>query len=387
MKAISSVVQDLPPSGTVALADKARAMKAQGLKVTSFAAGEPDFDTPQHIKEAAYKSLASGFTHYTSSSGIPKLLEAIAAKLQRDSGITVDPGKEIIVTTGSKIAIYIALAALLNPGDEVLIFEPAWVSYEAMVRLAGGVPVPVRLDWRTNFRLEEQQAEALVTLRTKAMLVNSPNNPTGRVLSAEELQVIEKLAVKHDLYIISDEVYDRIVYNVKPVSPGSLPSLRQRTLTVNGFSKTYAMTGWRLGYVAGNRDIMNQILSVQQHLVTCAVSFIQEAGIAALNGPQEPMEAMLREYRQRREAIVCLLNQMPGVSCPMPEGAFYALPRFEAYRSSEQLAATLLEKCLIAVTPGAAFGHAGESHLRFSYACSMQDIETGMRLLREFLRP
>ncbi len=386
MKTTSAIVDNLPASATIALTDKARTLKAQGHKIVSFSAGEPDFDTPAHIKEAANRSMQSGFTHYVSSRGIPKLLDAIAAKLSSENGVKVDPATDIIVTPGSKVALYITLATLLNPGDEVLILEPGWVSYDALVRLQGAIPVPVALDWRNGWLIDEAQLQEVITPRTKALIVNSPNNPTGRVLSDMELQAIARVATQHDLYVISDEVYDRIIYDVRPTSPGSLPGLAERTLTVNGFSKTFAMTGWRLGYVAGNRGIISRILNVQQHVVTCATSFVQEAGVTALNGPQEPVEEMIRAYRARRDVIVSALQQMPGVHCNMPEGAFYAFPRFDTFPSSDALAATLLDNCQIATIPGLAFGKTGEQHLRFSYACSMDDIEAGMEKLDKFLR-
>jgi aspartate aminotransferase len=386
MKSTSAIVDSLPESATIALTDKARTLKALGHKVVSFTAGEPDFDTPVHIKEAANRSLQAGNTHYVSSRGIPKLLDAIASKLKQDNGITVDPSTDIIVTPGSKVALYITLATLCNPGDEVLILEPGWVSYDALVRLPGAVPVPVALDWQRNWVIEETQLESLITPRTKAIIVNSPNNPTGRVMSDPELAAIDHVATRHNLYIVSDEVYDRIIYDVHPTSPASLPHLAERTLTVNGFSKTFAMTGWRLGYVAGNRDLISKILNVQQHVVTCATSFVQEAGIAAINGPQEPVEDMIRAYRSRRDVILSALQQMPGVHCNTPEGAFYAFPRFPAFPSSDALAEILLDKCQIATIPGAAFGKTGEQHLRLSYACSMDSIASGMERLDKFLR-
>jgi len=386
MKQSSARVRGLQPSATVALTEKTRLLRGQGLDVVSFGAGEPDFDTPSHIVEAAVKALHSGFTHYVSSRGIPELLSAIAAHLETNSGISVQPDKGIIVTAGSKMAIYISLMGLLDPGDEVLVLDPAWVSFDPMVRLASGKPVHVPLDWRNDFRIEEKQLEAYISPRTKAMILNSPNNPTGQVVSVEELSIIEKLANKHDFFIISDEIYDQITYDTDMVSAATLPGLRARTLTTNGFSKTHAMTGWRLGYVAGNEDLISQILRVQQHVITCAAAFSQVAGVAALNGPQQPVAAMRQEYRRRRDFIVEALNDMPGVSCSMPAGAFYAFPRFEGLGlSSQELANRLLEEVLVAATPGSAFGAAGEGHLRLSFACSMQNIETGMKRIREFL--
>jgi aspartate aminotransferase len=375
----------LKPSATVELMNKASALKAQGLDILSFSGGEPDSATPAHISDVAIASLRAGDTHYVSSRGIPKLLNAIAGKLERENAVKVDPAKGVIVTTGSKIAIYITMLGLLAPGDEMLYFEPAWVSYEPMIRLASAVPVAVPTDARHGFRLDEKEIEARITPRTRGILINSPNNPTGHVLSAEELTILDRVANKHDLFVISDEIYEHVIYDLKHVSPASLPGLANRTLTLNGFSKAYAMTGWRLGYVAGPNELVSQVLPVQQHVVTCATSFVQEAAAVALTGPQEPMLAMTREYRKRRDVIVAGFNSMPGVTCESPEGAFYAFPRFQQHPSSRELAAGLLEKALVAATPGVEFGAPGEGHLRFSFACPMHDIEVGVERMRKYL--
>jgi aspartate aminotransferase len=383
LKATSSLVRSLDPSPTVASLDKVRALKSQGLDILSFSAGEPDFATPPHIVEAASRSMQSGFTHYVSSRGIPELLESIASDLHARIGVELDPQKEIIVTTGSKMAIYITLVGLLNPGDEVLILDPSWISYDPMTRLASGKPVHVPLDWRKGFSVTGD-LDQHVTSRTKAIILNSPNNPTGHVMSRAELEIIADLADRHDLFVISDEIYDRITYGDSSTSPASLPGLRARTLITNGFSKAYAMTGWRLGYVAGNKDLIAQILLVQQHVVTCGASFAEVAAAAALRGPQDCVQDMVEEYRRRRELMVRGLNELPGVTCAMPEGAFYAFPRFEGLAfSSQQVADRLLDECLISTTPGIAFGSVGEGHLRFSFACSLQSIDTGLARLRK----
>jgi aspartate aminotransferase len=386
MKTTSVLVRDLEPSATAELVEKTSVLRRQGLDVISFGAGEPDFDTPAHIVDAAFHSLQDGFTHYVSSRGISELRNTISAYLLKQNGISVHPDTEIIVTTGSKMAIYLCLVGLLNPDDQVLILEPAWVSYDPMVRLAGGRPVHVPLDWRNGFAIEQSAIDPHVSAHTKAIIVNSPSNPTGHVLSLEELKVIERVAIEHDLFVISDEIYDRIVYDTACISPAKLPGLTARTLTTNGFSKAYAMTGWRLGYVAGSERLIAQILRVQQHVVTCATSFVQAAGVAALDGPQEPVEAMIGEYRRRRDLIVHGLNDFPGVTCTMPTGAFYAFPRFEGLNlSSQELAARLLDEHLVVTTPGSAFGAAGEGHLRLSYACATEDIEVGLKRIGEFL--
>jgi aspartate aminotransferase len=360
-------------------------MRSRGLDVISFCAGEPDFATPAHINDAGIDALRSGFTQYVSTRGIPELRESIARKLLRENGVTVDPGSGIVVTAGSKMAIFISLAGLLAPGDEVLFLEPAWPSFEQMIRLAAAVPVPVPLDGGRRFRIDEGSLEARITARTRAIVINTPHNPTGRVLSPGELAVIDSLANRHDLLVISDEIYDRIVFDTRHTSPGSLPGLAARTLTVNGFSKTHAMMGWRLGYVAGDARLISSVLLAQQHTVTCATSFVQRAGVLALDGPQEPIADMVREYRKRRDTIVSLLNAIPGVQCDVPDATFYAFPRIESpAASSAELAEDLLREALVATTPGSAFGATGEGHLRLSFACSMGDIDRGVARIRSF---
>ena len=383
----SKTVVSMSSSETVKLLDKSLLLKSQGLDVISFGAGEPDFDTPLHIVEAGKRSMNSGFTHYTSSRGIPKLREAIASKLHKDNGVDVDPDKEIIVTTGCKTAIFISLMALLNPGDEVLYFEPAWVSYAPLIQLASGKAIPIQLDWKTNFGIDDIQLEQAITPRSKAIIINSPNNPTGQIHSLDDLKVVERLANKYDLFVISDEIYEGITFDgEKMISPASFPGLASRTLTTSGFSKTYAMTGWRLGYVAGLEALISPILKVQQQVVTCATSFVQEAGVAALEGPHEPILEMVMEYQRRRDFIANALHEMPGVWCLRPKGAFYIFPRFDGVDGhSQDFADNLLEKELVVATPGVAFGAAGEGHLRFSFACSMSEIEKGMARLKLFI--
>jgi aspartate aminotransferase len=370
----------------VALLDQARDMKERGLDVISFCAGEPDFDTPAHITAAGIEALNNGLTQYVSSRGIPELRRSVAAKLLRDNRVTVDPDTGVIVTAGSKMAIFISLVGLVAPGDEVLYFEPAWPSFEQMIRLATAEPVAVPLDGGNGFHIDEGALETRITPRTRAIILNTPHNPTGCILSADDLAIVERLANRHDLFVISDEIYDRIVFDAEHISPATLPLLAERTLTVNGFSKTHAMMGWRLGFVAGPEPLISRILLVQQHTVTCAASFVQHAGVVALNGPQEPIADMVRAYRRRRDVIVAALEGIPGVSCDTPAGTFYAFPRIEGLSSSGDLAEALLRDALIATTPGSAFGEPGEGHLRFSFACSTKDIEVGMNRFAEFLR-
>jgi aspartate aminotransferase len=361
-------------------------MRSRGLDVVSFCAGEPDFSTPAHIIEAGIESLRSGFTQYVSSRGIPELRHSIAGKLLRENGVTVDPDTGVIVTAGSKMAIVISLLGLVAAGDQVVFFEPAWPSFEQMIRLAAAEPVPVPLDRAAGFRIDERELERRITPRTRAILLNTPHNPTGKVLSVDELAIIDSVADRRDLLVISDEIYDRIVFDTRHTSPASLPGLSSRTLTVNGFSKTHAMMGWRLGYVAGDEHLISGILLAQQHTVTCATSFVQAAGVAALDGPQGPIEDMVREYRNRRDAIVSALEAIPGIHCDVPDGTFYVCPRIESPKlGSSELAEALLREALVATTPGAAFGASGEGHLRLSFACSMADIDRGVARIGSFL--
>jgi len=386
MKTAASNPRGLRISPTVALLDEARDMRSRGIDVISFCAGEPDFDTPGHIVAAGIDALNAGETRYVSTRGIPELRRSVAAKLSRDNRVTVDPDTGVIVTAGSKMAIFISIAGLVAPGDEVLYFEPAWPSFPEMIRLASAVPVAVPLDRDNGFHIDAEALESRISPRTRAMIVNTPHNPTGCVLSAADLAIVDRVANAHDLFVISDEIYDRIVFDAEHVSPASLPGLADRTLTVNGFSKTHAMMGWRLGYVAGSERLISGILLAQQHTVTCAASFVQRAGVVALDGPQEPITEMVEAYRTRRGAIVAALGHIPGVSCDAPAGTFYAFPRVEGLESSSDLADALLREALIATTPGSAFGESGEGHLRFSFACSMDHIETGLERFGAFLR-
>jgi aspartate aminotransferase len=377
-------IDALSESMTVAVSDRARELQQQGARVVNLGGGDPDFDTPPHIVAAAAAAIAKGFTHYVASRGIPELRQAVAAKFERDNGLAYDPDAEVIVTAGGKLALYIALAALVEPGDEVLIFEPAWVSYEPMIRMLDGVPAAVPLRPEDHFVLDPDALKERITPRTRAMILNSPNNPTGRVLAAAELAAVAAAAREHAIWVLSDEIYEPIVYDGRRhVSLASLPGMRDLTVTVNGMSKTYAMTGWRLGYLGAPAALCAQILKVQQHVVTCAPSFTQAAGAAALQGPQECVAAMVAEYDRRRRFMTDALNAIPGVRCPLPEGSFYLFPRV-AYRGmdSNALARFLIEEAHVAVTPGAAFGRSAAQNIRLTFATSMANLRQAAEQLK-----
>lgn len=378
MKELSHLLADIPPSVTLAVNDKAVALQEAGNDVIALAGGDPDFDTPAHIIDAAFEAIRAGRTHYPApTKGIPALLDAIAEKMARENGVQVNPATDIVVTPGSKWALFLALSAVVNPGDEVIYLEPVWVSYPPMIRIAGGEPVAVTLPAERNFTITEEQLREKVTPRTKALMVNSPNNPSGRVLTEEEVQAIINVATDEDLYVITDEVYEKLIFdNRSNPSLAARPGMAQRTITTNGLSKGYAMTGWRLGWVAGPTPVMKLAARMHSQTITSAATFTMEAAVAALNGPQDVVHAMCHSYQERRDFMVKALNEIDGIDCPLPEGAFYLIPRFtETDKNSVELADALLEEAGIAATPGVAFGQSTEGHLRFSIATAMDDLE------------
>jgi aspartate aminotransferase len=384
MRELSKLLSDIPASVTLAVNDKAKALQAAGHDVIALAGGDPDFDTPDFIVEAALAAIREGKTHYPApTKGTFDVLEAIAEKMARDNGVTVNPATDIVVTPGSKWALFIALAAVTNPGDEVLYLEPVWVSYPPMIRLTGGTPVAVGLSADDNFAITGDLLREKITPRTKALMVNSPSNPTGRVLTAEEIGAIAEVAAEFDLYLITDEVYEKLIFDGrKHLSLAAQPGMAERTLTTNGLSKAYAMTGWRLGWVAGPTRIMKLAAKMHSQAVTSAASFTMAAATAALNGPQDAVVEMSRSYQERRDFMVAALNEMDGISCLMPEGAFYLLPRFSnTEKNSVEIAASLLDKAGIAGTPGIAFGAGAEGHVRFSIATAMSDLERAVERL------
>lgn len=386
MRELSQLLANTPGSVTVAVSEKAKAMQAAGLDVISLAGGDPDFDTPAHIVEAAVSAIKSGKTHYPApTKGTPDILEAVARKMDRENGIKVESKSDVIATPGSKWALFLALAAVVNPGDEVLYLEPAWVSYPPMIRLVGGQPVAVSLPADQNFTITEELLSAKVTDKTKALLLNSPSNPTGRVITKQEASAVANVAIHNDLFVIADEVYEKLIYGEREhYSIGAEPNMDQRTLTTNGLSKGYAMTGWRFGWLAGPTEIIKLAAKYNSHSVTSAATFTMAAAVAALNGPQDAVEEMRLSYLERRDFMISVLSGIDGIECRSPEGAFYLFPRFtDTDKDSLQLSEALLDKAGIAATPGIAFGASGESHLRFSFATSMSDLEQAAeRLVR-----
>jgi aspartate aminotransferase len=368
----TSRVRDLAPSPTLAVSDRARQLKAQGIDVIDLGGGDPDFITPEHIRAAAIEAMNAGETHYVASAGIPALRKAIADKLRADNGIEVDPNGGVIVTPGGKQALFEAALAFVETGVDVMIPEPAWVSYGPMVELAGGTVVPVPLDPDDSWRLTSEALAEAWTRATRILLINSPNNPTGRVFDDAELGAIAAFAQERDLLVFSDEMYEKILYDgQKHTSIATLPGMAERTLVFNGLSKAYAMTGWRLGYVAGPGSFLQQIEKVHSHSVTCATSFVQRAGVVALNGPQEFISQMVSAWDRRRRNLAERLSAINGISCPLVEGAFYAFADIRGTgMSSTQAAELFLQEAHVAMTPGVAFGAAGEGHVRLSFATS-----------------
>ena len=374
-------VTSIEPSPTVALGNLVAELKAKGDTILSLSVGEPDFPTPAHIIEAAKKALDEGHTKYTPSPGIRELREAIAEKSSEENGI---PSKmENVLVAPTKHTLFLTCMALLEAGDEAIIPDPGWVSYAPMVTLAGAKPVPVRAADDDAFVLRPEAVAEAIKKRTRLLMVNSPSNPAGSVYPRDTVRGIADLAKDHDLIVVSDEIYEKILYEGEHVSPASLDGMFDRTVTVNGFSKTYAMTGWRLGWLVAPTPMLKQMGKVQEHTITCATAFAQKAGVAALRGPTGPVESMVREFKARRDLVMEELGRIEDFETVRPAGAFYAFPRFDVPMNSEALAERILQKGKVAVTPGSAFGTAGEGHLRLSFAASRDTILEGVRRIGE----
>ena len=383
-------LKTLAPSSTLAVQAKAKELRAKGVDVISFGAGEPDFDTPQRIKDAAIEAMRRGQTKYTEVGGIPELRAAVCAKLKRDNGLAYDP-PEILVSVGAKHTLFNLVVALINPGDEVLVPAPYWVSYPEQVRMVGGVAVDVETSEASGFDLDPDRLRAAVTPRTKLIVLNSPNNPTGAVFSPAALQAVARLAIERNLWIVSDECYEALTFEGRHVSVASLsPEVKARTIVVNTCSKAYAMTGWRIGYAAGDRALIKGMTDVQSQVTSNPSSVAQWAAVEALTGPQDEVAKMAGEFDRRRRLIVAGLNALPGVRCVMPKGAFYAFanvsglfgrtwPRPDGavtLKSSVDVTGFLLEEARVAVVPGKDFG--SDAHVRLSYATSDALISEGL---------
>ena len=353
--------------------------------VISLGIGEPDFVTPKPILDAGINALRAGETHYTSNAGVLELRTAIARHLEKRYGLSYNPQSEMVITVGVSEALYLTMTALLNHGEEVIIPTPCFVSYQSEVILAGGVPVEIPTRADEGFQLQADQLEAAITPRTKAILIGYPNNPTGAVASAEMLQKIAEIAEKHDLVVISDEIYDRLVYGVKHISFASFPGMKQRTITLGGFSKDYAMTGWRVGYAAGPAEIIQGLVRIHQYTIMSAPTVSQYAALAAIQKGEEYVQDMVTEYDNRRQLIVNGLNRL-GLHTIEPKGAFYAFPDITVSGlDDETFAQKLLEEERVAVVPGSAFGPGGEGFVRCSYATAYDKIEEALRRMERFV--
>jgi aspartate/methionine/tyrosine aminotransferase len=365
---------------------RAKALEAQGREIIHLEIGEPDFDTPAHIKAAAVRALEEGWTHYTPAAGIPALREAIADYIRRTRGIPVGP-EHVVVVPGGKPIMFFAILALVEEGDEVIYPNPGFPIYESMIRFVGARPVPLRLRMENEFRVDVEELARLITPRTRMLILNSPANPTGGVLTREDLEAIAELCLKHDLVVLSDEIYSRILYEGEHISIASFPGMLERTIILDGFSKTYAMTGWRLGYGVMPEPLAEAVTRLMINSNSCTAAFTQIAGIAALTGPQDDVDRMVAAFRERREVMVEGLNRLPGFRCLKPKGAFYAFPNIEGTgMSSRELAHYLLEEAGVAVLSGTAFGEYGEGFLRLSFANSIENIQKALERIEKALQ-
>ena len=383
---ISARAAQLSPSLTLSIDSKAKAMKAEGIDVCGFGAGEPDFDTPEHIKQAAIQALEAGFTKYTPSAGLPELRQAIADKLEADNQLSYR-ASQVVVSSGAKHSCYNAILATCQPGDEVLIPSPYWVSYPDMVRLAGAEPVIVQTSERNGWKMRASDFENAMTPRTKMVILNTPNNPSGSVYTREELEGIVEVAAEEDIYILSDEIYEKLVYDdAKHVSIASLSKeAYDLTITVNGFSKAYAMTGWRLGYLAAPEAVARAVDNIQSHSTSNPCSFAQKGAVAALKGDQQALADMRDEFAMRRDYMFDRITKIPNISAVKPQGAFYILVNISQLGlSSQNFADRLLSKANVAVVPGAAFGD--DRTVRLSYATSIDIIKKGLDRFQDFCR-
>ncbi|MBF73129.1 aspartate aminotransferase [Candidatus Poribacteria bacterium] len=391
---ISDKSKQVTPSSTLALTAKINAMVADGLDVVKFGAGEPDFDTPDHIKSAAVEALNQGFTKYTPVAGITELREAIVDKFERDNGLSYE-ANQVIVSCGAKHTIYNILQAICNPGDEVIFAAPYWVSYIEMVKLADATPIVINTTPDQNFALTPDQIKSAVTEKTKAIIICSPSNPTGTTYSTESLQMIAELAVEHQFYLISDEIYEALLYDgAKHRSLASFgDAVKSLTFVVNGVSKAYSMTGWRIGYTAGPEDAIKAMSKIQSHSTSNPTSIAQKAALAAINGSQEPVVEMVKAFQKRRDLICQRLDVIDGVEYVRPQGAFYIFPDFSAHygrtinghsiNSSQELATYFLDEAKVGAVPGDGFG--ADNHMRFSFATSEIEINRGLDRIQKAL--
>jgi aspartate/methionine/tyrosine aminotransferase len=364
---------------------KAKALEAKGKQIIHLEIGEPDFDTPSNIKEAAKKALDEGYTHYGPSAGMPEVREVIAKEISRTRNIQVTPD-QVVVTPGAKPIIFYTIFSLVNEGDEVIYPNPGFPIYESVIQFLGGKAVPIKLREENDFRLDTDELKKLVTDKTKLIIINSPQNPTGGILTRDDLKAIADIAISNDLYVLTDEIYNRIIYEGKFETLVQFPGMQERTIILDGLSKTYAMTGWRLGYGVMNSKIAYYQARLMTNSNSCTASFSQRAIIEALNGPQDEPKKMVEEFRKRREVIVEGLNAIPKISCKKPKGAFYVFPNItKTGWNSQKLADHILSDAGVAVLSGTSFGAFGEGYLRLSYANSVENIKKGLDRIRAFV--
>ena len=383
----------ISPSPTLAIDSKFKEMKANGVDVVGFGAGEPDFDTPENIKNAAIEAIKEGFTKYTPASGTLELKKAVAEKFKKENNLNYLP-QQIVISNGAKHSLVNAFSAILNPGDEVIIPAPFWVSYPEMVKMADGTPKFIYTTEENNFKFTIDQLKAAITDKTKALVLNSPSNPTGMVYSEDELRAIADVCVENEIFVISDEIYEKLIYEGKHVSIGSFnEKIFNLTITINGMSKSYAMTGWRIGFAAANPQVANIMANIQSHAASNPNSVAQKAALAGITGPQDTVDEMVKVFKERRDYMVERINNIDGISCLKPNGAFYVMMNIkslygkticgEVIDSADKFAELFLEHAKVAVVPGTGFG--ADGYVRWSYATSLENIKEGLDRLEKFL--
>jgi len=372
---------DVSFSETMRISKLASSMEAEGRDIISLAVGEPDFDTPDFIVEEAYKAMKEGFTHYTTPQGIPELREAITEKSNNFNDL--DYKKENVLVTPTKQALFMSILAHLDDGAEAIITDPSWVSYAPMIKFADGIPRRLPLIEEEDYSLDIETLNERISSRAELIVLNSPSNPTGMTIPEKDLKAIADIAIDNDLLVVSDEVYENLIFEGEHISIGSLDGMRERTITISGFSKSYAMTGWRLGWLLANENLLENIIKIQTHSITCATSFAQKAGVAAIKEGDKVINKMLQKYKKRRKIIVEGLNKIDGFQCKKPNSTFYTFPRFDFDMDSMELALHLLKEAKVATTPGSAFGDQGENHLRMSFANSSENIKEALDRIEE----
>ena len=364
---------------------KAKALEAKGKDVIHLEIGEPDFDTPDNIRESAVKAIWDGYTHYCPAQGIPEIRKALAEVVGKEKGLDVKP-EEVVVTPGAKPIMFFSMLALVDEGDEVIYPNPGFPIYESVIEFLGAKAVPIKLEESKQFRFDVAELAKLVTPKTKLMIINSPQNPTGGVLTAEDHKAIAEIAVKNDIWVLTDEVYSHIIYEGEHISIATFPGMRERTIVLDGYSKTYAMTGWRLGYGFMPQELAQALTQIQINATSCTCTFTQVAGVEGVTGDQSASQKMVAEFKRRRDVIVDGLNRIPGVTCLRPNGAFYVFPNVQSFgKSAQELSDLILNEGGVAVLPGTAFGAFGEGYLRLSYANSVENINKALERIEQTL--